>query len=250
MFHFKSLGNPAGVTVWRVWSFWALGALLLFGLPGPASAEDCSPQTINALKQQCLVSLRDVESTIISGQSVHRAGDSKATEAFEPGLDCLKGGYDIMKAAAKDCNPATPGTDPVACIDTLVGVPDTVAACRRAYELASEAISLYHRASVFYGAAGVAFSDQGGDEIAERLRACNENNCHNMNQALIAYAADSRDRAERDRAKLERFRESLSTNERALTRCQADRSQCSENPENGLPSLEGLPGASPEISIP
>lgn len=223
---------------------------MLSGLPGPASAEDCSPQTIHELKQQCLVSLSDVESTIISGQSVHRAGDSKAKEAFEPGLDCLKGGYDILKAAAKDCNPATPGTDPVACFDTLVGVPDTVAACRNAYELASEAISLYRQASVIYGAAGVAFSDQGGDEVAARLRACNENTCHDLNQALIAYAADARNRAERDRAKMERFRDSLSTTETALTRCQADQSLCSENSENGLPSLEGLPGASPKITIP
>jgi hypothetical protein len=211
---------------------------------------DCSPARISELKRRCQETLRDVRETIVRAEGLYKDGHAKALEALKPGSECVKGAYDILKAAAKDCNPYTPGTDPTACAETLLGIPDTVKACRQAYKLATEALDLYRQAIDFYGAAEVAFGEQGGYEIAAELRACNESACHGVALALEEYARSWKERARRDRERVEAFRDNLKAAEDALTKCKADHNQCIAFPQVNVPELEGPGGAPPDTVLP
>lgn len=217
--------------------------------PGAVSAQDCSASRIAELNDQCLDILNDVASTIQTGRNLESAAWSKAQEAIQPSYDCLKGGYDLGKALFKDCNPSSPGVNPVACIETLVGVPDTIEACEIAVTLIREAWSLYEQASFIFGAAEVAFFDQGGGEIAGELEKCGESSCRELGQAMSDYARQNKERAERNRDRLNEHENQLTEVRNELEMCQGDSNSCTELPEHNSPDLEPADSGPPDISF-
>lgn len=214
-----------------------------------ALAQDCSTSHIAELKARCLDILNDIGSTIQTGRNLEVVAWNKAQEAAQPSYDCLKGGYDLAKALFKDCNPSSPGVNPVACVETMVGVPDTIEACETAVSLIREAWSLYEQASFIFGAAEVAFYDQGGGEIAEELEKCGESSCRELGQAMSDYARQNKERAERNRDRLKEHENQLIEVRDELDKCQGDSNSCTELPEHSFPELEPADSGPPEISF-
>lgn len=212
-------------------------------------AQDCSADRITFLKERCLEILRDVAATIQSGRNVETAALSKGREAIEPSYNCLKGGYDLGLALFKDCNPSSPGVNPVACVETLVGVPDTIKACEAAISLVQEAWSLFEQAKFLYGTADVAFFDQGGGEIAEELEKCGEPGCLQLGQVLSEYAQQNRDRAQRNQDRLKVHENQLVGVKSELEACQQDSSSCDEIQQYQFPELEPVDAGPPDIIL-
>lgn len=233
----------------RVFLLLSVSSCFCAYFPNAASAQDCSASRIAELKNQCLDILNDIASTILTGRNLEAVAWNKAQEAIQPSYDCVKGGYDLAKALFKDCNPSSPGVNPVACVETLVGVPDTVEACETAVTLIREAWSLYEQASFIFGAAEVAFYDQGGGEIAEELEKCGESSCRELGQAMSDYARQNKERAERNRDRLKEHENQLIEVRDELKKCQEDSSSCTELPEHSFPDLESADFGPPEISF-
>jgi hypothetical protein len=175
---------------------------------------------------------------------------AKFKEAAEPGFKCFKGSYDLLKAAAVECNLSSgPGFDPFSCFQTIAGIPDLIEDCRTAYALVAEAIDLVQQSRAFYGAAEVAFSDQGGDEIAVQLAACGETTCAEIAAALSDAARRAKERAERDIEILRRHQQTLQDVEAELQRCEVDDTQCREIPEHPVPQLDDTVISRPDIVL-
>lgn len=223
--------------------------ILCTGISRAAFAENCSSNHIAKLQNRCLDILNDVASTIQTGRNLETAAWAKAQAAIQPSYDCAKGGYELGKALFKDCNPSSPAVNPVACVETLVGVPDTVEACKDAITLVREAWSLYEQAAFIYGTADVAFFDQGGDEVADALDKCGEPSCWQISRSLSKYAQQSKERAGRNRDRLKQYEGQLIDVRRRLGECLSSSSSCSELPQYEFPALEANDSTPPAISL-
>lgn len=192
------------------------------------------------MKRRCLELLTDLKKLIASGDNATKAPKEKFEEAAEPVLKCLKGGHDILKAAVKDCNPATGAPGPVACAQTVLNIPEIIADCQNAYGMIREALRLRRTARSIYGRAAVSFSDFGGDDIAADLATCGETTCLDLSNVLYGVAVESGAAADRDIEKLEKLLKDLGEVDEALRECSADTSQCREVPMSEIPTLEGI----------
>ncbi|MGR3413329.1 hypothetical protein [Pseudooceanicola nanhaiensis] len=206
-------------------------------------------ENVVQLKRRCASILQDVTATTQSGRNLETAAWGKGQDAIEPSYDCLKGGHDLGVALFKDCNPSSPGINPVACVQTLVGVPDTIKACEAAISLVQEAWSLYEQAKFLYGAADVAFFDQGGGEIAEELEKCGELGCLQMGQALSEYAQQNRDRVQRNQDRLKEHEHQLVGIKSKLEACQQDSGSCDEIQQYQSPELEPVEAGPPDTNL-
>lgn len=231
--------------------FIGLAACVILPVPQIVNAENCDTATIDRLKRECLDLLRSAEATLQTGRNLVDAGTAKYVEASGPAADCLQGGYDILKAGFKDCNPSSPGLDPAACIITVAGIPDTIEKCGMAIALVQDALRLMREAKAVIGAAGVQFSDSGGDEIAGALRDCGDPICVELAGNLNGYATTAQQSVQRDIDKLTQLEKDLNVVKNALTVCNSDNSKCEEIPLSEVPSLEGSGGQQiPPIPLP
>ncbi|UUV08733.1 hypothetical protein [Ruegeria sp. YS9] len=229
--------------------FCGVAVQVLFGSATISFAQDCNSENVEQLKKSCIAILRDVAATIQTGRNLETVAWGKGQESIKPSYDCLKGGYDLGVALFKDCNPSSPGVNPIACVQTLVGVPDTIKACEAAISLVQEAWSLYEQAKFLYGTADVAFSDQGGNEIAEELKKCGEPGCLQLAQALSEYAQQNRDRAQRNQDRLKEHENQLVGVKGELEACQQDSSSCDKIQQYQVPELEPIDAGPPDIIL-
>lgn len=227
----------------------SISATFTIGTSEAVSAEGCGANRITELKDHCLDILRDIAATIQTGRSLEEAAWNKAQAAIEPSYNCAKGAYDLGKALFADCNPSSPAVNPAACIETLVGVPDTISACEGAITLVHEAWSLYEQAAFIFGTADVAFYDQGGGEIVEELDRCGESNCAQLGRAVTDYARRNQERTLRNRDRLRDYEKSLQNVQKILEGCQKDPASCTEVPEHAFPGLEPASESPPRISF-
>ena len=219
-------------------------------IASPTLGQDCSSATVEELKADCIELLMDAQNLVISGDSFTDGSIAKFEEALEPSLKCLEGGYDLLKAAFKDCNPSSGVPDPVSCLRTINSIPEIIEDCETAVRLIIEALEIRRQAIALYGRAHVSFSDSGGDEIAAKLADCGETTCLELATAISRLASERRATAERDIQKLERLVDDLGTVDAALELCQDDTDQCNEVPQFEIPTLEGKGEALPPIVIP
>lgn len=225
-------------------------ATALYGSVGQfAFAESCSSNRISELKERCLMILNDIELTIQTGRNLENAAWAKGQEATGPSYECVKGSYDLGLALFKDCNPSSPGVNPVACVETLVGVLDTVQACETAVSLVREAWSLYEQASFIFGTAKVAFFDQGGGEIAAELDKCGEPSCLMLGRGISEYAQQNQERALRNRDRLKDHENQINELRDRLERCRQDSNSCVELPQYQFPALEPTDAGPPDINL-
>lgn len=226
------------------------GVSFLTSYSSGALAQDCSDGTIAELKAICRDSLRAAASTASTADSYFDAAIAQYFEASEPVFKCVQGGYDILQAAFKDCNPLSPVPNPVACVNTILAIPGIIEDCKTAVRLLQKAITTTREAIALYGAAGVEFGDTGGDEAAQKLFDCGDPTCREMGQAIYGYANDGRARATRNLEKLTELEENLKSVHGNLERCLADTEQCEEVPLFSIPDLETRDAVPPPINLP
>jgi len=218
-------------------------------LGSAAMAENCETSHLDDLRQQCLKILQDIRSTILTGRSLETKAWDKAREASKPSFECAKGGYDLGLALSKDCNPSSPGVNPAACLATLAGVPDTITSCKNAINLVQQAWSLYEQAAFIFGTADVAFSDQGGDDIANQLAKCGEPSCLTLGRAVSQYARENQERAKRNKDRLKAYENKLNEIQVGLDKCKDDAGSCLELQQPEFPHLEPVGSEPPSISL-
>lgn len=216
-----------------------LGGLAAAGAwAGPSRAQDCSQATVDRLLRDCETTLRDIAGTLDYAEGLRGRAKAKAVELVEPATKCVKGGYDLLRAAFLDCNPSSGAMNPASCIETVAGIPDLIEDCRTAHGLVIEILDLLRQARDVEGAAEVAFYEQGADAYADALSACGYPACARIAGELSQTARLRRERTERDMARMTRFRDQLQSVEAALRACDADTTQCEEIPLYEVPTLE------------
>ncbi|MEM9291035.1 MAG: hypothetical protein AAGD01_05090 [Acidobacteriota bacterium] len=214
-------------------------ALLVLLLPPPSDAQDCSPGKIQELKTQCLSILRDAAGTANEGHQLDRQAFEKSQEANDIALvESIKAGKTLANLIAK-CRPISPG-----CAAAVAKVPGHVKELKKAYDLYKEAEALWKQAGFFYGTAGVAFSEQGGDGIADQLKACGEDTCFEVAQALRRFADESKARAQRNQDRANRAAANVQLWIDALEGCKDNPETC----EAPAPLTDpGFESPSPEV---
>lgn len=233
-----------------VTSITVLGVLLGL-LAHPASGQECAPAQIEEWKSLCRQSLVDVANTVDYGDQIARAGIARAEEAVRPSIECVKGGGELLAALFKECNPTSPAVNPVACAETLVGVPDTIESCEMAADRISVAIDRFREAQAVYGAAEVAFSDQGGDDVVEKLRQCGDSTCFDLAGQISGYAARRKQTALENLDELKRQLDEIVGTKQELEQCQLLETNCeATGSEPAAPSIKWPEERRPEIVMP
>lgn len=208
-----------------------------------SAAQSCSDDEVGALVAECRVILQDVKGTYQIGLAKEQEAYEMAKVAMADGAKCI---YDVV-SIVKDCKP--PNINPMACANSLLGVPDVISGCNQAIDKALKAKDLYRQAADFYGTADVAFSDQGGNDVLSQLRACNQNGCFHASEALRTYINEGLARSNSNQQKLDTLIAQIRSKIDILKMCEDNAESCNKDHggEYNAPGLDAPPG---EINLP
>ncbi len=202
--------------------------VLIFILPASVFSSDTCPENkIQEAKQSCQRILFDIEGTLKLAKRVEKKAQDKILKAAKPGYECLKGGAETLSSAFTYCNPNSPLINIAKCAETIVSIPSVYKSCEEATILVIASISLYRQSSTIIGAANVAFSDQGGDEVMAYLKSCDIYTCEQQKGTLDQNINKALEKNSQAIQKAEKMIENFQSMEDKLKACEADKSHCS-----------------------
>lgn len=211
----------------------------------PVHAENCRSTSVEKLKKHCFEILRDAARTLDAGLQLDQRALDDAQEAARvystEGLKAIKTAADI----ALKCRPVSAG-----CLNAVRKIPEHVRELARARDLYLKAVDSWRQAGTLYGAAEVAFSDQGGDEIAAALRKCGKRSCFEFAGAVEDFARAAARRSARNQAKALEAANTVGQLVDALEECE-DRPETCEAPEltGPIEFEEPIDKNAPEVPI-
>ena len=212
-------------------------------LLGTRSEEDkqCE-ETVEKDIKHCQQILNDVKGMIAIGMSKEMQAWDAADKAAVQSYDCSKGVYQITRAAFKDCNLLNPpGVDPRACVEAVIGIPDTIEVCGKAIEAIDNTIAYYKQANFYYGTAGIAFDDQGGEELSSRLEDCGVTSCQTNGIQMSQDSEEGEKRTDRNLNSLNLYRNMLESINVKFEKCLSEPALCEELRPSDFPILESPP---------
>ena len=199
---------------------------------------DCSEEKVIELKERCKDILLDIKSTVSIGERKEKEAYNLALKALELSAKCGKGIYDLMLSLFTFCNPKSPALNPAKCAEALLDVPDTIDDCQKAIQEVNLVIQKYSECKAIYGAASVAFGDQGGYEISDALEKCDEYTCSTAGEVFSEYAKASSGRVSNNIKKLENLKDALNSSVFSLKECSKNHSECKKINKILIPNIQ------------
>lgn len=219
-------------------------------LPSYGFANECKEQSVKEAIQQCQASLNDVKGLLLLAKQEQRKAAFKALEAAEPGYKCVMGAKETLQDAVLYCNPQNPVTlNPVLCANTVLGIPDVYQDCKQAIQLLNESYAIYQRAKSVIGNAGIAFSDQGGDEVMTFLESCEYLECKEKKIRADVYIRETKQEIDQQIQQVERTRDQLQAITHELKKCEDNSSDCTSESDFNVEFPEGQGDAVPELIL-
>ncbi len=214
-----------------------------------ATVGDCTPSKISNWKNECRAILRDAAGTSELGRKKEQEAHTAALDAMVKSAQCFRDAATTLRDLFTHCNPESPTVNLAKCLENALGIPDVVETCQDAGRKVDKARDLYRQAKDHYGAAEVAFSDQGGDDIAVRPAACNETTCAETAAAIRTSATAAKQRSARNRRILTDTKQKVDDLIGHLERCAENPKECTPIEQPSTPGLED-PDSAPDLVLP
>lgn len=217
-------------------------SLLLILSAVDVGAAECASKDIQKLRNDCQTILSDIEGTRKLGRQEEEKGHEAAKVGAVKGASCF---IDTGKLISS-CYGASPS-----CAKQIVKIPKTVQKCSEAIDLIDKAIAHYRKASVYFGAAIVAFVDQGGESVLSQLAECGSSGCKEYSSLNELLQEDS-ERVQRNIERLIKYKSRLEKARSILEACRVKVENCEQDiPSDAeMDTLEVPPEEGQEIPLP
>lgn len=185
-------------------------------------AAECSSNQVQQLRKDCQAIIHDIKGTRKLGRQEEDKGFEAGKGGAIKGTSCLVNTGKLITS----CYAGSPS-----CTKEIVKIPSTVKKCVEAIELINAAIAHYKRASAYYGAASVAFDDQGGESILNQLAECGTPGCQEY-PGLVDLLRQDKERVQRNIERLNKYKSRLEEAKSKLEACKTKGRDCDQDAPN------------------